>query len=853
MSTSVTILVPLVHPHALYSNGLMTPAKYDEYVKSNCEDILHFICDEMLENLHQMMSLNLCPLRTPLQHELHHLEQKQYYKEYLKERLAVISKRLQEYLVITASNRQHLGTAQQMPDLRPLYELALQYRSSLPVVNRLNYMIELMAEIERRCQFLWKERALMHEQVTQVFEESIRIVCTHVTKTFQRLAPDLVHRLQTRKAAEHELQSRYEAVIPEQQNERKEFYARVIEYAEIQVQMVKDMLNISRILLNQYDPRRNTANPPTAQVTENYTKAQTRYRELDKSINIWLKVLQQHATMNVPLPIVPQILYDLQKWLEQFQRFFLYCINEWAPKPVKNAHPLAPIQVYESYHGESEMAHIREPIEIPELPLSIETDLDLEPNSGGDATEHEIAQSQRSTELLLKEAESYLSRFAATSKKQPKKKSISGATAVAAAAEEQHQVAGLLSIDPKMYLFYEQMSEQSQQQLAQDQALQQRIYARYEQLEAAIRSLSEQSDSRLTLRGAEVDKLFQEYSESLKDVHAVLQETAFQSQFHAQQYELDKRLKWLHGQQKLAADQFEVMRPRIESQASLVISLNRVLVMLQQFSAEQGKQWLQFVSEEADLCVKWKSDLNTVQQQILAFRSDTRMLLNDLLVVTQMELTKLLDQCFRDLASAHQQHLANIKALVEEHQKTVAKQRKMLDNNHEKILEMKLDDSVSKEIVKVIDQLDIAIEQRETLDWHLYKTNLQNSLIMFAASVGSMLGMLFDDPLMVGYLEYIDVYCVKESGGTTTQIPCPRKTTVAQLPDSNQVWIQLTEFPAKVDAIAMLSASQQAQHDAEQFILKRNGYEQEEKIVEEPQVDLAKMIKNLNTNMRNGS
>jgi hypothetical protein len=837
-------------------NGLMTPAKYDEYIKQNCDDILNFISDEMLENWEQLLSIQLCPLRTPLNTKPHHSEQAKFYEDYLNQRLNVISKRLQEYQITTISNRQAVGTLPEMPSLENLQKLAAQYKGHTPAATSIKYMVQLMREIQTICKKLWQQRETMHKNISQIFEENIRIICTHVTKTIQEICPELEERLKTRKQIESQLQRAYAELQPIHYQQRLKFYGGVYAHAEEQVRMIKDLLNISRILLNQYDPRSDPQVLP--ETAANYTAAQECYRGLDKSINIWLKVLKARSEMDNPIAILPCILHDLQKWLEQFQKFFLFCVQEWLPKQPKPAHPLPPVQVIQQYQGQFEPESLRKPLQIPNSTSTLAWTVanNLSPVDAVPADETDDKELKRETTdqyeyvrntaekvnhitpKLLQDAQTYLAKLKQST------------TKASTAAPKTAHIAGLLPLNPQIHSFYQNMHSYANQQLHQDQTLQQQIFARHSQLESAILTLSKQTENRLSER--DLDKVFADYSESTKRVLTVLKDDAYHSQFHAQQYELEKRLRWIQDQQMLAQQQLDMMKPRIETQESLVESLNRVLVMLHQFSNEQGLQWLEFTKQERELCFTWKSARSNYQDRILAYRSETRFLLADQLENTKHELSKCLHQCFRDLAAGHQEHLNDLQTVVQEYQTEVGQHREMVDITHQKLLKFKLED-VSQEIVNLTDAMDFIIEQREILDWHEYKVRMQETLIMFAETIKSMLQSLFHDKPVEHYLKYLDEYCVKENNEGVLCVPCPRGCdvmTIASLPCCNQTWIQLAEFPSKIDGSAMMSNSKMAQKDAQNFILDYHGYKAEHTPLPEQQEAVGELIRNLNSYLK---
>lgn len=770
--------------------------QYDEYMRQNIENLLYLIRSELLGSVQQMFSLQTCPLQSPKNHLAHHEENAMQFAESVTAHMSKFADELARYRQVIKSQLDALEPLQEIPSFENLSKLRLEHSNQQDVHHRISNTIDLLAVIRQRCQSLWQERTKMHVDITHNFDEYIRMICSNIMKTVQRMCPEVNGFLQNRQLIERKIHEHYSQIHDQQVAERLEFYKNVIQFGEEQVELLHDFLRVSKALLDDVDMKDKTQ----AQILQ-HDKFCQQQDELERSINIWAKILKSQTSMNISNPILPGMLHELTSWLVLYQRLFLNIIKEWTPQMPPLIRPLAPVQ---PERGSSA------------IPASLHQ-LHVQKDVSGENALQELAASKFfQSDFMEKLAE------------QQQQQNGFG---LGSDGSKVHFL-GLLPLDPAVPSFLKLAQSRNMTQLVSNLKMYEQYIERYKVLEEQTKHLEIELGSKIS------DRAFSEHINMLhsasQNAEEALRMRSGVNQQIQQQHDLERRLQHSNASAKLLAEQLEQLKPQIESQKILSECLYRVSNALNTFAAQHGAQWMNLIEEESSQCAKWKSEKLTYVQQYLTFRSDTRSLYEIQLQNDRVELEKCLAENFADLNKQMETNLESIRELMNANRTVIAQSRELIDLNHRYIVQNGID-NVSSEIVRLTTFLDQLIIEKERRDCIEYNLSMQDRLILFVQSVQRMTDMMIQDKRVTSLLQLLDSICVEHNTLgiaplplNTSSLPCTKSsagTSASTFPACEKTWIQILTLPDHLDASNLLSTSSKQREATRSFI---NSYSSED-------------------------
>lgn len=851
----------------------LTPDQYTDYLHGISEDLFDFVSNDLLNTIHYFLSLVSCPLQTPLRCSPHHLAHADQFRQYLEEQLGLISNELNNFKTVISKIVESNVIDTSLPDLGVLETQLQTYRNQPENSLWINYILQAMREIELQCTQMWTQRSQQQLEIQQTFEEGIRLICSHVMKLYTSLCPDLQQYLESRKLIEQQLHQKHQMVKAAEIEVRQRFYKTVEQVANQQITVLRDILNIYKIVLEEHNPYvENEAdgddhpyshNAPTLPLVattttprlsrNEYDQQYQKYQSVEKTLNIWSKLLSSYSEMNLPYPILPSQLHELNAWIVLCQRFFVQLLEKLAPTIATPLRPDPPLhQHYHSAalqenHPRSNSAASRS------VSFAVEDDDENDNDVSRSGSRHSLSHSEiesdyDSTNSSRADDEEQSEDSTNSRETQHRQQLIhprldkqkTEPTPIAS------KVLGLVDIAPEVHNFYQNTKVHALQRLAQQEAYHQDLLNRYNRMQAEMVNLNQDLTS--GLKEAELLQIFHEYSQTAQDAQEVLDLQAQASAFHAKQYEMERMSQWMAEQQQHLNTLIEQVKPKISTQKSLVQSLNRVLYSLQAASQQNEADWKALAAEEVNLCLFWKTYENNYQTEYLSYRAQTRALLETQLNTARTELCQCLQRSFRNLLGRYAQQLNLLQEAVGQHMSAITNARVLVDKYHRCLAAKEISD-VSNEVDQLSQTMDTLIRRKEQYDWQSGMLSMQSSLSLFADAMGIMVEKLFQDPTVVQYLQTADHICCQENNVGSAPLPRgigPDHPLFSRVGSANGLtFVQIIEYPERYNVSNLLAGSRHARKDVEMFVITSKGL-REERMNVAKQRTVAEMMKEFN-------
>jgi hypothetical protein len=294
------------------------PDEHEKYLNNVCTELRDFVCHKLSNILIEMLGLQNCPLRTPLQLTPHHAKNAEVYKNTALTGLGAIQdemKRIQAFLDMT---REQLPI---LPDDEDLSRLTVETNKEQNgnIKHRLQAIIILMSDSQANCNDMWKRLDLMYASIHKTFQDQINQIAVEMMKLHERLIPELTKLIKNRKATEQKLHTEYPKLLQQQVAVRKNFYQKVSNSFAQQVEMMQHMLIILECLINAYS---------TGTAKDQQLSTLQKFRSGSENL---ISLIHSEMNMNLStLPILRSNLLQIQNWINNFQKFFLKLIEQFA-------------------------------------------------------------------------------------------------------------------------------------------------------------------------------------------------------------------------------------------------------------------------------------------------------------------------------------------------------------------------------------------------------------------------------------------------------------------------------------------------------------------------------------------
>ncbi len=746
-SITATTNVNLNKETTLYKSEMITPQEHEEYFHQNIKQIAKIACTDLMDNFQQLFSTMLCPLQTPLELTPHHVNKRLDCEAACMQVLNDELNKLTEFRNhINHTTMLPVGTSDPNtvmdPNYAALQDLALKYRNHVKIESRITYIMILIKQIQDNCSSMWKIREQVHKNIQQSFEETIRRVCSNFAQHTQRLCPDLRQFIIDQKLIEAKLHKKQPIANQEYNQKKTVFYSEVIIFATEQANLVKDILNVLRIMIHEKQdsllkiPAALSASSNLSHFDKNkYDRYFKRYQDLDTSLNIWLKILTAQGASTSSLPILSFQMEQLQQLLLKIQSFMLHLIEDWTPKLPRPIRPDAP-----STHAIN--------------------------NTNNQAATY-----------------------------------------------------GLLDLDPKLFNFLNESLVNASEDFEAKEQENNDIIQFCNELQQKILTMSGQFEDHLSIK--ELNGLVTNYSTTTRQAAVAIASRSNISEFHDQSYKLQTELKWLKNQQELATDHLKSLKPRIETQKTLVQSLNHIIGTLNNFSDHHKTKWMNFIRRETLLCQEIKSETSDYRALYLQFRSDTRMLTELQLEEARNNLNQLIRKCLLDLVESIQGHMSELQQATAEHLIPISQNRQLIQTSHREIIDPASSEQedpynvqTGQQITLITSYVDNSITTKEKQDWAQYVLDIQDMFILFIKSLIEMVKVLTNDSEILDYLTTLDHVCIEEN--KLGSAPLPRSSCGSNGNIINQ-WIQLIDLPDRIQPAKMLSSTESERQAAEKY------------------------------------
>lgn len=760
---------------------LIEPAEHNNYVNSKCNDLCSLICNDLLYKMQRMMSLLLCPLQTPKICEPHHVENVQEYKKEMIQEISRFSQSLQD-IKRTVSNKLDINKAQhryEKPNTKKLIEFAGIFRNHTVIGPRLKHIDRLIWDTYANCDEIWMKRKKMHENIKKVFEETIRNICNYIITMHQSLSPDLVNFLETRQQDEQILyHSKHKSSLEYYQAERRKLYDQALQFARDQTIMFKNMLNVLRILINE---KRNEATGTDL----TYDRYLSEYRSMDKSLNIWLQVLESHSEMSTPLPILQTMLNELKQLLIKFQTVMCDIMSEYETK-------------------------LPTPI-IPDPPVSSSMRNQTDNNNSNNNNKTLLFSGILPVQPKLFD---FLVNVRHDSNIRFQEKEKENVNAIANASNLQRQIL--------------MMKEEIQKNLS-EKSLNDIIETYNEAVDKANLAIaSREQASKFHSQQFKAQRYLQQLYSQQELITKHIQELAPKI---ANEKSLISSLNTIIGTLNAFSEEYQqnwIKMIEYEEELCDHIKLHRI---------QYHTGYLQFratTRETLDFLISAaRQDLTvSIEKSFLNLTNNINFHLSKLREAVEphkeaiAEHRSVIDVYHRDISDPGVNDVYNISGGGND-------ATHVLNNPITK---------VSNEIASLKQYLDYIITFKDQQDWLQYVLDTQDMFLIFSASLEQMVTVLLQDEILLKYITNLDEICLKHNSIGTA--PNPRMTTLEKVNrgDILNNWVQIAEYPDSAHGITMYTGSNMEKRDAENFVLKKKGLDLEPDDIKASETNISEII-----------
>ena len=422
---------------------------------------------------------------------------------------------------------------------------------------------------------------------------------------------------------------------------------------------------------------------------------------------------------------------------------------------------------------------------------------------------------------------------------------------------------GILQIQPLMkQIFTDQLPKQTNQ-LHLDEEQSKQLISNYTALES--KKIQTKSEIDKILNSRELQSEYEKIDVASKGAAKAydLQTDAFLSR--SNKVELREKLMQIQSDQQILSEKMVKLKPKLENHRLLVETLNQIVKKLNSFGfKDYGKKWSEYIFQEEKLCEALKQSFYNYSTSYLTFRADTRTILRSILQRHEAALSYRVSLEFEKLSTLHTQLLGQVRILANKKRAENEKLQKEIEidqteiQNSMKFFSEKVPQwmaQVLHEIQHVIDSTNDYIDRKTKIDWFEYILTTQKALILFTETLKlTVFDLLNVDPqqqqeskdgsssakdgdatiAVRNYLRDLDTMCCadnKPHGGGVSRIPVPKPTSNVRTPNNSLVWIQLAEYPERIQSINLYREGRASRRDAEQFLNAR-GFNGEDKSVQ---------------------